>query len=85
MSMSDDDVYLDLTLHIQSLKSALAPKATVHYIIGNSRFYDVMLDTERLYAAILTDQGFTNVSIEPLRKRTSKKDLYEFVVSATAL
>lgn len=75
--------FYDMTLHIQSLKPVLAPGATVHYIVGNSRFYDVTLPTERLYAAILADQGFVSVRVEPLRKRTSKKDLYEFVVSAT--
>ena len=76
--------FYDMTLHIQSLKPVLAPGAAVHYIVGNSRFYDVTLNTERLYAAILADQGFAHVAIEPLRKRTSKKDLFEFVVSATA-
>ncbi len=76
--------FYDVLLHVQSLKPALAPGANVHYIVGNSRFYDVTLDTERLYAAILAAEGFHTVSIEPLRKRTSKKDLYEFVVSATA-
>ncbi len=76
--------FYDVTLHIQSLRRVLAPAATVHYIVGNSRFYDVTLNTERLYAAILADQGFSDVRVDAIRKRTSKKDLFEFVVSATA-
>lgn len=74
--------FYDMTLHIQALRAVLARGAHVQYIVGNSQFYGVLLSTERLYAAILQDQGFTDVHIEPLRKRTSKKELYEYVISA---
>lgn len=72
----------DTVQHIRSLKNILAPHARVHYIVGNSRFYDVMLPTEQIYAAIFEAEGFHNVNIETIRKRTSKKELFEYIVSA---
>ena len=72
----------DTVRHIHSLKNVLAPRAQVHYIVGNSKFYDVMLPTEELYAAIFESEGFQDVHIETIRKRTSKKELFEYVVSA---
>ncbi|MGC8625822.1 MAG: hypothetical protein ACP5I8_12920 [Phycisphaerae bacterium] len=57
--------------------------AVVHYIVGNSRFYDVMVPTERIYRDIMRGGGFRNVVVEPLRKRSSKKELFEFLVSGT--
>jgi hypothetical protein len=74
--------FYDVTSHIQSLRTVLAKGARVQHIVGNSQFYGIMLSTERLYAAILREHGFTDVHIEPLRKRTSKKELYEYVISA---
>lgn len=73
----------DTIRHIRSLKKVLAPLAQVHYIVGNSKFYDVILPTEELYAAIFESEGFHNVHIETIRKRTSKKELFEYVVSAS--
>ena len=72
----------DTVRHIRSLKNVLAPLAQVHYIVGNSKFYDVILPTEELYAAIFESEGFQDVHIETIRKRTSKKELFEYVVSA---
>ncbi len=72
----------DTVRHIRSLKNVLAPHAQVYYIVGNSKFYDVVLPTEQLYAAIFKAEGFYDVSIETIRKRTSKKELFEYVVSA---
>jgi hypothetical protein len=72
----------DIKCHILGLKSVLAPGARCHYIVGNSKFYDTMLPVECIYAALFEDAGFANVSVETIRKRTSKKELYEFVVHA---
>lgn len=72
----------DTVRHIRSLKNVLASHAQVHYIVGNSKFYDVVLPTEQLYAAIFESEGFHDVSTETIRKRTSKKELFEYVVSA---
>ncbi|MGH8024658.1 MAG: hypothetical protein ACRED1_13800, partial [Limisphaerales bacterium] len=51
--------------------------------VGNSKFYDVMLPVEQIFAAMFRDQGFDQVTIQTLRKRTSKKELYEYLVSGT--
>lgn len=74
----------DMVPHLRSLRAVLAPGAQAHYIVGNSKFYDVMLPTELIYAAMLADVGFHDIGIETIRKRTSKKELYEFIVSARA-
>jgi hypothetical protein len=71
----------DCVLHIRSLTKVLAKGAIAHYIVGNSKFYDVMVHTELVYAAIMRSQGFTDVVVENIRKRSSKKELFEFVVS----
>ncbi|HEY8447236.1 MAG TPA: hypothetical protein VIL01_09020 [Thermomicrobiales bacterium] len=72
----------DMWQHFRALPALLAPGATVHYIIGNSTFYGVLLPTERLYAEMLAALGFTDVSYRPIRKRNSKQALLEFDVSA---
>jgi hypothetical protein len=72
----------DTAAHIASLRRVLAPGATVHYVVGNSKFYDVMLHTERLYAELFEANGFKDASIQTIRKRTSKKELFEYIVSA---
>lgn len=72
----------DIKGHIIGLKTLLAPGARCHYIVGNSKFYDTMLPVEGIYAALFEDAGFVDVSVETIRKRTSKKELYEFIVHA---
>ena len=72
----------DMVGHCESLFAVVAPGGTVHYIVGNSKFYDVMLPVERIYAAMFESVGFADVKVKTIRKRTSKKELYEFVVSA---
>jgi len=73
----------DAVLHVESLVTVLAHGARVHYVVGNSKFYDVVLPTEEIYAAIFEAAGLANVVVERIRKRTSKKELFEFVVHAT--
>lgn len=72
----------DIKGHIIGLKTLLAPGARCHYIVGNSKFYDTMLPVEGIYAALFEDADFVDVSVETIRKRTSKKELYEFIVHA---
>jgi hypothetical protein len=72
----------DTVLHVASLIEILAPGARVHYVVGNSKFYDVLLPTEEIYAAIFKAAGLKSIEIERIRKRTSKKELFEFVVHA---
>lgn len=74
----------DIFSHMTALAGVLNPGAKVHYIVGNSTFYGVLLKTEMLYADMMERAGLTGVSVEPIRKRNSKKELVEFEVSATA-
>lgn len=76
-----DKYFEDIWLHLQGLCGVLGPQSEVHYIIGNSTFYGVLVPVERIYADMLSQLGFTNVSIRALRKRNSKKELVEFDVS----
>ena len=73
----------DMSRHFDSLRRVLNRGARVHYVVGNSTFYGVLVPTEQLYAAMLREYGFVEVSVRPIRKRNSKKALIEFDVSAT--
>lgn len=73
----------DMSRHFSGLREVLNPGARLHYIVGNSTFYGVLVSTERLYAAMLREYGFTDVDVTAIRKRNSKKELIEFDVSAT--
>ena len=70
----------DCVLHFRSLAKVLRNGAIAHYIVGNSKFYDEMVHTELIYAEIMRQHGFTDVVVENIRKRSSKKELFEFVV-----
>jgi SAM-dependent methyltransferase len=72
----------DMVLHVHSLAPLVARGGTLDYIVGNSKFYDVMLPVEEVFAAIFADAGFRGARARAIRKRSSKKELFEFVVSA---
>jgi hypothetical protein len=72
----------DVALHIASLARVLAAGARLHYVVGNSKFYDVLVPTEEIFASLFSATGMSEVSIQRIRKRTSKKELFEFVVHA---
>ncbi len=74
----------DTAVHLKAIRPSLAPGASVTYIVGNSRFYDSLLDTERIYAELFESNGLLDVQIRTLRKRTSKRELFEFAVSGRA-
>ena len=64
------------------LRSVLKRDSEVRYIVGNSAFYGVLVPTERIYAAMLENLGFEAVRCWTIRKRNSKKELFELKVSA---
>jgi hypothetical protein len=72
----------DVALHVDSLATVLAHGARIHYVVGNSKFYDVLVPTEHIYAAMFDAAGFVNIVVEQIRKRTSKKELFEYLVHA---
>jgi len=74
--------FSDIWEHVNSLVSLVQKGSELHYIVGNSTFYGVLLSVERIYAAMLEEVGFENVNCSAIRKRNSKKELFEFNVSA---
>ena len=73
----------DMSRHFDSLRKVLNPGARIHYIIGNSTFYGVVVPSEKIYASVLREYGFQHIDIRAIRKRNSKKELIEYEVSAT--
>jgi len=72
--------FADMWLHLKSVVSLLTTGGEVHYIVGNSTFYHVLLPVEQIYRDMLLELGLTDVSIRVLRKRNSKKELFEYEV-----
>ena len=73
----------DMHLHLQNLRSSLKKGAVLAYIVGNSSFYGVQVQTEKLLEDSLKSLGFTNIGSKVVRKRNSKKELFEYCVYAT--
>lgn len=74
--------FVDIATHLDSLYPLLTDGANVFYVVGNSKFYNTLIPVEAIYAHLLKKRGFRKVAVEVLRKRNSKKELYEFLVSA---
>jgi DNA modification methylase len=74
--------FADMARHCRELYPALAPGGKLHYVVGNSKFYDVMVPVERIFAELFQAAGFEAASVRPIRKRSSKRELFEFLVSA---
>ncbi|AKT42454.1 hypothetical protein [Chondromyces crocatus] len=72
----------DMVRHVASLRAVLKPGGVAHYIVGNSKFYDVLVPVERVFASLFEAEGLEHVEVRAIRKRTSKRELYEYVVSA---
>lgn len=72
----------DIDRHIASIKTALNDNSEIHYVIGNSTFYGIHVPTPELYMESLRSRGFVKVNSRPLRKRNSKRELFEYCVSA---
>ena len=73
--------FCDMVVHCNELYKVTAPGGFIHYIVGNSKFYDVVLPVESIYASLFRATGFINVKVQTIRKRSSKKELFEYVVS----
>ena len=72
----------DMWEHFNSLVSVLSDNSEIHYIIGNSTFYGVLLPVEKLYVVMLQRLGFEDIDCRAIRKRNSKKELFKFDVFA---
>jgi hypothetical protein len=74
--------FYDMDQHVAGVARVLARGGEAHYVIGNSKFFDVMVPAEKLFATLFERHGFDKVRTRVLRRRTSKKELFEFLVSA---
>ena len=73
----------DMHLHLRCLRKSLKKGAVISYIVGNSSFYGVQVHTDELLMESLRTFGFANVVSRVIRKRNSKKELFEYCVHAT--
>jgi DNA modification methylase len=77
--------FVDMFEHLCKVRPKLKSGGRVFYIVGNSKFYDVLVPVEQLYVQMMERAGFLNIDVTLLRKRNSKKELYEYMVSAQTL
>jgi DNA modification methylase len=73
----------DMYLHLQNIGGLLKPDAKLNYIVGNSSFYGYFVDTEKILAESMKQLGYQNIKIRMIRKRNSKKGLFEFLVKSS--
>lgn len=74
--------FADMWLHVSSVLKVMNPGSSLHYVVGNSKFYDVLVPVEQVYRDMLLQAGARSVDILTLRKRNSKKELIEYDVVA---
>lgn len=74
--------FFDMVEHIDHLRAIMEPGATAHYIVGNSKFYNTMLPVQDIYAGMFEAAGFDQIKVRAFRKRSSKKELFEYLVEA---
>jgi DNA methylase len=73
----------DMYSHLLNLKGILKRNAKLNYIVGNSSFYGHFVHTEKILAEIFLQLDYTNIKIETIRRRNTKKGLLEFNVTAS--
>ncbi|MBE3559713.1 MAG: SAM-dependent methyltransferase [Ktedonobacteraceae bacterium] len=72
----------DMVMHCNSLFRVVRPGGRIIYIVGNSKFYDVLLPVDSIFASLFAGAGFEDISVRIIRKRSSKKELFEFAIAA---
>jgi hypothetical protein len=73
--------FSDMADHFAAASRVLVSGGDVVYVIGNSVFYGTVVHAEKLYADLLVRAGFRAVKVATIRKRNSKKELFEYAVS----
>ncbi len=61
--------FCDMVQHCRELFVVVRPTGTVHYIVGNSKFFDTLLPVESIYAALFKAAGFQSARVQAIRKR----------------
>ncbi|MGH8894160.1 MAG: DNA methyltransferase [Actinomycetes bacterium] len=74
--------FVDMWEHFQAAYKHVKSGGRATYIIGNSTFYGHVVPAEQWYREMLLEAGFHSATVEAIRKRNSKKELFEFDVSA---
>lgn len=72
----------DMWRHFRSAAEVLRPGGRAIYVVGNSTFFGEVVPVQDWYATLLTEAGFTDVTVRTIRKRNSNKALYEYAVEA---
>lgn len=72
----------DMAAHFRALRPHVAAGGRLDYVVGNASFYGVLVPAERLLAARMGTAGFGDAQARVLRKRNSKRELYEYVITA---
>ncbi len=72
--------FADVSEHLRSAYRVIRSGGSATYVVGNSTFYGIEAPTEQWYADLLSSAGFQDVTVSRIRKRNSKKELYEFEV-----
>lgn len=71
----------DMVGHCREAHALMRKGGTVHYIVGNSKFYETIIPVQDIFVAMLKEAGFSGLSAVAIRKRTSKKELFEYLVT----
>jgi hypothetical protein len=74
--------FVDMWSHFQAAYKHVSSGGRATYIIGNSTFYGHVVPAEEWYRAMLVEAGFAPVTVTAIRKRNSKKELFEYEVTA---
>lgn len=72
----------DMHMHFAGLRELLSDGASIHYIVGNSTFFGNMVDSAKIFEESLKKLGYAGVYSDVIRKRSSKKELFEYCVNA---
>lgn len=76
--------FVDMWQHLQGMVKLMKKGGDVHYIVGNSTFYGVLIPVEQVYTDMLKRLGLSSVKANAIRKRNSKRELFEYNVYGQA-
>ena len=82
MSLYVHKYFDDMYSHLLTLSKSLRPNAKLNYIVGNSSFYGNFVDTEKILSESMQHIGYKEIKMRNIRRRNTKKGLYEFNVRA---
>jgi hypothetical protein len=74
--------FCDMALHVRGLSRVVADGGEVAYVVGNSKFFDIVLPAQDYFAELFEASGFAHAKVKIIRKRTSKAELFEYLVTA---